>query len=208
MDEKVYDYLIKTIRVEPDVFKKAELIFELYRKHGVKLKIVAKGLGCDPSYISHILRLRRLPNLIKDAYYSHTLTATHLFILARIPESNAMIRAFENVLEEGLTAKQTEELVRWHMHSIKPSDTQDFIPQIHIEKWVDRAKRKYNAKVQVLQTRIKGKITLEVKGNAEETSRLLKRIMHTLTKDKRLRVHQVNDLHAQAQYTPLSKNLQ
>ena len=78
------NHLLDSLKEETDIFTKARLIRTLHLEHDVPLHDIAHVLSIKPSFVSHILRLNRLPELIVDGFYSGLISITHLFILARL----------------------------------------------------------------------------------------------------------------------------
>lgn len=163
------DKLILAIEKESDVMQKVKLLSQLFKTQEVKVKDVAQRLGIKSSYLCHLLRLNRLPEVVIDGYYSNTISLSHLFIISRVKDSAKIMEVYEKVLAESLTVKKTEELVRDVLYGVKTQG--EYISpeerQLYSEKIA--ALRK-NLNLNIIQTRIKSKIIFEIKGNLESTS--------------------------------------
>ena len=103
---------IETIRNEPDVFVKARLIKHLIQEKDIKTSEIAQKLSVDPSYVSNLLRILNLPEIIVDGYYSHVLSLSHLMVLSRLKEPDDMIPLYEQILTETMSVGKLEEVVR------------------------------------------------------------------------------------------------
>ena len=173
------DASIQAIQNEKDVFARAKLIEQVLKKFNLRLVDLSKKLSIKPSYLCHILRLNRLPEIVIDGYYSKLIAISHLFIISRLKDPAQVVKAYENVLSNNLTVLQTDELVREMIHGIKtegeylnPDEKQSFVENI-------KALKK-NIEAKITQTRIKGKLVLEIKGSPADSSRVLKRLMKSL----------------------------
>ena len=71
MNEK--DKLVEQIKNETDIFNKAKLIEFIIKQKKERIVDLAKKLSMKPSYICHILRLNRLPDLVIDGYYARNI---------------------------------------------------------------------------------------------------------------------------------------
>jgi len=168
--------LIETIKNEADIMEKVKLISLLLKTKDIKVKDLAERLGVQSSYVCHLLRLNRLPEAVIDGYYSKNISLSHLFIISRIKDTRQMIEVYEKVLSDSLTVKGTEELVRDILYGVKtegeyisPEEKASFIQKI--------TSLKKNLNLKIIQTRIKSKIILEVKGNLEITSKEVRNLM-------------------------------
>lgn len=168
------------IQNETDIFAKAKLIKLLVHEKNIRVIDLAKSLGKTSSYICHLLRLTSLPDIIVDGYYSELISISHLFIISRIKDQKRLLEIYEQLLKNNFTVQQTEEIVREVLYGIKKSGN-------HLEKkelmnFIEKIKEKNrDIDIKAIQTRIKGKIILEVKGNLETTSRALKMLLAKLS---------------------------
>lgn len=170
--------LLKRIQDEGDPFAKAKLINSIKRNKQVTLREVSTKLRIKPSYVSHILRLLKLPSLIIDGYYSQLATLSHLFILSRLPNEKVMISLYEKVLSDSLTSLQTEELVREILYGVRgdgiklgKKEIEDFVTAMNAE----------DKKVKIIQSRTKGKFILEIDGDVVKTTQELRKLMNSIT---------------------------
>ncbi|MBI2051266.1 hypothetical protein HYT33_00735 [Candidatus Roizmanbacteria bacterium] len=173
---------IEKIKAEPDFFKKAKLIESIKKDKRITLQEVASKIGLKPSYVSHILRLLKLPNLILDGYYSQLIPLSHLFIIARLNDQKQMIEIYEKVLSEDLTTIKTEELVREALFKIKDEGTH--ISKEEISEFIRNAEKE-GMTVRIVQTRVRGKLVFEIDGNLARTSTELRRVMEVYAKRQR-----------------------
>jgi len=175
MDTSDMSQYISTIQQESDPIKKANLLKSLHEDYDITYNVIASELEMSPAYISNYLRLLRLPALVLDGYYTGTISLTHLFILARIKDQDRIISLYEEILTKGLSALDLEELVRNILFATvskgDPIGTE-------VRKAIERKFKTIDSEVdvKVIQTRIKSKVVLEVKGNRLRTNEFLRKL--------------------------------
>jgi hypothetical protein len=176
-DQKIID----EIKQSDDFFQKAKLIQFLQKEKKLTTKALSDALRIKPSYFCHIARLNKLPEMVIDGYYSQLISISHLFIIARLKELDHMRAVYEKTLAQNLTVLQTEELVREYLYHLKAGG--DHIEKDRLEHLVRGVEQKQKGvSVKVLQTRIKAKVVLEIKGNLQKTSQALITILEDLSK--------------------------
>lgn len=170
---------LELAKTEKDFFKRAYLLDVLKKQHKVRIKDLSKSLDIKPSYICHILRLNKLPDIIKDGYYAQMVSVSHLFIIARLSNHADMLKVYEKVLGNSLTALQTDELVREVLYSVSAGG--EHVPAHELKQQIQRVKDAHkDIHVKVIQTRVKGKIVIEVKGGLQQTTPLIRKIIQKL----------------------------
>lgn len=173
------ELLISQVKSQTDILEKAKILEKLVKEYDLRLLDLSSKIGIKPSYICHIRRLTRLPDIVIDGYYSKLISISHLFIISRIKQEDLVVKAYEEVLSKNLTVIQTEELVREMLFGIKTVG--NYLATEHKEKLLQKIKTlKKNITVKIVQTRIRGRIIFEVKGNPNYTSNILKKIMEQL----------------------------
>lgn len=165
----MHDPLIEQIQNEQDYFTKAKLLkYTIYDKQ-LRIIDLSRQLKMQPSYICHLLRLNKLDPMIVDGYYSKLISISHLFMISRLKSSEDMIKVYEKVLTQNLTVLQTEEVVREILYQIRTTGSGlDKKEQKKLENLFIGNNKK--AKAHLIQTRIKAKIVIEVKGSLQETT--------------------------------------
>ncbi len=171
--------LLKQIKEDKDIFQKSRLLEYLIREKNLRVIDLANKIGYKSSYICHLLRLKKIPEVVVDGYYSKSVSSSHIFILSRLNDKKQMIELYENILGENFTVKQTENEVRNYLYQVKSIGK--YIKKEDIEKLTKKIKEKYpDLNVEIVQTRIKGKIIFEVKGDLEKTSKTIKILLNRL----------------------------
>lgn len=174
--------LFKKIREEKDIFQKSRLLEYVIREKNFRVIDLANKIGYKSSYICHLLRLKRIPEVVIDGYYSKSISSSHIHILSRLNDIKQMIQLYEKILGENYTVKQTENAVREYLHQVKSIGK--YINKENVEKLAKKIKEKFpDLNIQVVQTRIKGKVILEIKSDLEKSSKEIKKILGSLAKD-------------------------
>ncbi len=185
--------LIQQLIEESDYFKKAQIVDTLRRQECISAKDIALKINKHPSYVSHLNRLLKLPPIVIDGYYSKQVALSHLVILSRLKNIKHMAEVYEEILAKGLTSAQTEELIRFQNFDIT-SEPEKFEPD-ELTDLVNEVTNKLDGvHVKVVQTRIKGKIVLELKGNSKQTTAFLREILEALVAQGRVRARSVEKL--------------
>jgi ferritin-like protein len=90
-----------------------------------------------------------------------------------------MISAYEEVLSKSLTALQTDELIRGYLYKITSGG--EYIPEEEIAEHISRVKKLHeDLHIRIVQTRVKGKILIEIKGGLEKSSEMIRKIIRKL----------------------------
>ncbi len=181
------DELFEKIKKETDPFSKAKYIKYLIREKNLKIKEIAEKLNLTSSYICHINRLNNLPEVVIDGYYSKVISLSHLFIISRLKEKDKIINLYEKVLSNNLTIIDTENELRNLIYSIKTDGDRLSNEEIlKIKKYINKLIPQ--GKINIIQTKSRLKIEINVIDNLKNTSLILKKIKKifneaTLTKD-------------------------
>lgn len=176
MDDIQHAY--ERIRNSSDPFEKAKL-FKFLKEMDVRLTDISKELKMKPAYISHFLRLNKLPDIIIDGYYARLVTASHLFIIARLKDVKSMVAVYEKVLAESLTSTQTEVVVREELYQTKTEGERMKRDDVdRMERLLQRILGEI--KVDLVQTRIHSKFTITAKGSLADTTEVIKKLYHLL----------------------------
>lgn len=170
--------LITQLTTENDILKKARVVDVLRTEYDMRLPEIASHIRKHPSYISHVHRLLRLPQLVVDGYYSKQVSTTHLMILSRLRTVAEIEEAYEEVLTNNLTSTQTELVVRRMKYDVE-SDSKN-IPPDELKKTELLLQDKLQAKVRILQSQVRSKIVIEQRGPASQTSAFIREITKKL----------------------------
>ncbi len=170
---------IERIQSEKDMFVRAEILETLVRVHKIPIHHIAKHLLRSSSYICNLLRILRLPVMVRDGYYSQLITPTHVYLLSRLRSEAEMIALYEESLSRALSSTQLEERVREVLHGIGTDG--ESITQT--QKALIEAKlhmKEPDVTVKVVQTRIRARVTIELRGGRKKTGAFLKALSDSL----------------------------
>jgi len=172
--------LLKKIKEDKDIFQKSRLLEYVIKEKNLRIIDLAGKIGYKPSYICHLLRLAKIPDVIVDGYYSKSISSSHIYVLSRLNDKKQMIELYEKILGENFTVKETENEVRNYLYQVKSIGK--YIKREDQEKLKIKIKEKYpNLDIEIIQTRIKGRAILEVKGDLETSSKIIKHVLEKLS---------------------------
>ncbi len=111
-DEKLEIAIIENVqRADLTPLEEAEAYLKLMEK-GYSQEEVAKRVGKSRSAVANILRLLRLPKEVLKYIASGELSEGHARALLSIDTDDAKIRLMRQIMEEGLSVRQVEEIVK------------------------------------------------------------------------------------------------
>lgn len=116
-------------RQDLQVFEEAEGIRRLMEDWGVTQEEAARRLGKSQSAIANKLRLLRLTPEERKCIVENGLSERHARAILRIPQEDVRKKLLAQVVEKGLTVRQTEELVEKTLEekTAKPARGRTFI---------------------------------------------------------------------------------
>ena len=83
--------LLKQIKETNDIFEKSRLLEYLIKEKNLRVIDLANKIRYKSSYICHLLRLKKIPDVVIDGYYSKSISSSHIFILSRLNDKKQMI---------------------------------------------------------------------------------------------------------------------
>jgi ParB family transcriptional regulator, chromosome partitioning protein len=133
---------------------------------------IAEHLGVNRSTITNALRLLRLPAPVQEMLSTDELSAGHARALAALDDEQAIMRIARQVVDKGLSVRQTEELIASPMveparRSPKPATKID--PNIRAA--VLELERALGTRVRILGNATRGRIEIKY-FSAEDLNRL------------------------------------
>ncbi len=100
-----------TQRQDLNPLEEANAYQRLTREYSFTHDQIASKLGKDRSYVSNILRLQKLPDLIKEDLMEARITMGHAKAILSAREDD-WLKLRDIILKRGLSVRETEELVR------------------------------------------------------------------------------------------------
>jgi len=173
------DAYISRIQREDDIFAKAQLFHILIDEYNVPIKEIARHLKLSPSYVCNIIRILKLPDLVRDGYYSGLVTPTHLFIIARLKNDQDIIDMYEMVLQQNFSTSALEEQVRTVLYNIS-SDGEHIGDSIKTDLRQAIENIDPHLRVKIIQSRIRAKIIIEMDGGLTQSSPIIEKITSKL----------------------------
>ncbi len=99
-------------RADLNAIEEAEAYDVLVREHGLTQEAVAARVGKERSTVANALRLLRLPPAVRDLVREGRLEMGHARALLSLERPEAIERAAQRAVREGLSVRATEALVR------------------------------------------------------------------------------------------------
>ncbi|MBI4673305.1 MAG: ParB/RepB/Spo0J family partition protein [Chloroflexi bacterium] len=99
-------------RADLNALEEAEAYRQLIQEFELTQEQVAQKVGKDRTTVSNALRLLKMPEALKDAVLNESISEGHARALMQIPEEAKQEKLLTHVVNEHLSVRQTEELVR------------------------------------------------------------------------------------------------
>ncbi|MDR3277565.1 MAG: ParB/RepB/Spo0J family partition protein [Oscillospiraceae bacterium] len=139
----------------------------------------AKRMGKSRPHIANALRLLALPERLADYVRSGALSAGSARALLAIKNEKSMLMAASEVINNGLSVRETERLVK-RMTVGAPARAkkkdEPGLPAYHVEALEQELTRTMGRRVKIISGRNKGKVEIEYYDN-EDFDRLLQALM-------------------------------
>ncbi|NOY15078.1 MAG: ParB/RepB/Spo0J family partition protein [bacterium] len=175
----------------------------LVQEFGLSEKEISEQISKSLPYVVNTLRLLQLPDALKDGLIAGLISEGHARALVGIPDQQAMIQAYKQVLKESASVRRTEEIARRYkemllgIRSIK-STNKDQLPDIDeagyisqnklpaIEKKLHqffsqklnlKGKNAKKLKVKLKRTTNRTLVTIQLNGNPLETNKGIKQLL-------------------------------
>lgn len=171
-------------REDLNPIERGQAFQRLVDEFGLPVCEVAKRIGKSPSYISNTIRLLSLPDAIKDGLISGTTTEGHARALSSLSDPKLMVDAYKMILAESASVRRTEELTRRIKQKMNAGKVRGVVSRIHseeIDKMAEEIARAFEAKTKITQSKVLLRVLIDVRGNFEKTTAILKKIHERLT---------------------------
>ena len=96
------------------VIEEGEAYHRLMDEYGYTQEAMARAVGKSRSYIGNAVRFLSLPDEVKEFLLQHKVTAGQIRPILTLSSPAEQIRMARKIAEEGLSARQVEELLRRH----------------------------------------------------------------------------------------------
>ena len=112
-EQRMLVALIENIQREDlNPIEEAEAFQKMYEEYGFKQDDISQNIGKSRPYITNALRLLKLPEEIRSLVLSGQLSNGHARALVSIENSKKQLLIAEKIVSEGLSVRETEDLVR------------------------------------------------------------------------------------------------
>jgi len=165
--------LIENIqRTDLSPLEKAEAYRQLNDEFNLNHEMIGKRVGKSRVTITNTLRLLSLPLSIQKAITENSISEGHARALLGLTTSQSQIGALKTILEQELTVRQTENLVR-KLTGEKPVVKKKTETSPEIKALEESLRLKFGTKVNLKQKQNKGSITIYYYSD-EELNSLMK----------------------------------
>jgi ParB family chromosome partitioning protein len=163
-------------REDLDPIEAARAYRQLIDEFAFSQEDLAARVGRARSTVANTLRLLELHSAIQDAIASGAITEGHARALGGLPVEG-QARLLGTVVDEGLSVRQTEELVRRIREPREPRATADApTADPDVERVEEELRRSLGTKVRLTRTRRGGRIVIDYYGD-DELARIYQRLV-------------------------------
>jgi len=141
----------------------------------LKQEELGERVSKNRSTVTNYLRLLKLPPVIQAAIRDGALTMGHARALINIPEVDKQLYIFKLIIDQGLSVRKAEELVRELQKGGKKKAGKDKAPMsFQLQKIEDDLASKFSSRVKLNLKSTKGKGAIEIPFESEDDlSRIL-----------------------------------
>jgi ParB family chromosome partitioning protein len=151
----------------------AEAYHLLMTEFSLTQEEAAKRVGKSRPAVANSLRLRQLPDAIKETILDNTLSMGHARALLGAETSPQQLAAWRTVMAKGLSVRQTEALIRQFKKGQKPSPkTLKDAETNYLASLAEELSRRFGTRVSILRRGKKGKVEIDFFTN-DDLNRLL-----------------------------------
>lgn len=172
-------------REDLNPIERAQAYKRLIDEFNISVTEVAKRVGKSLPYISNSIRLLTLPDAIKDALAAGVITEGHVRPLISIGDPKLMLQAFKRILVEGISVRGAEEVARQLKSEVQKKEPHKKLDKLYIPEQDEMAKKLMEvrgySRVQFDQTQKKGKAIIEMAGDPEKTTEVLRDLYNRLS---------------------------
>jgi ParB family transcriptional regulator, chromosome partitioning protein len=151
----------------------AEAYHLLMTEFNLTQEDAAKRVGKSRPAVANSLRLRQLPDQIKENILDNTLSMGHARALLGAETPAQQLAAWRTVMAKRLSVRQTEALIRQLKKGPKPSiETLKNTETIHLASLAEELSRRFGTRVSIMRRGKKGKVEIDFFSN-DDLNRLL-----------------------------------
>ena len=180
-DDKLLEMsLVENIQRENlNPIEEAEAYHRLITQLNLTQDQASARVGKSRSAVANFLRLRQLPDQIKDSITDGTLSMGHARALLGAETSAQQVAAWRAVVARKLSVRETENLVRrLKSEKKKPRVSISLSEQLHLTSIAEDLSRHLGTKTLIKKDGQKGKVEIEFYSN-DDLERLIERLKQT-----------------------------
>jgi ParB family chromosome partitioning protein len=162
-------------RADLNPLEEAEAYRQLHEEFGLSHEEIARRVGKSRVAITNTLRLLSLAQPLKQALLEGAISEGHARALLTLSTPEAQVAALRTVLQQGLTVRQTEELVR-KLSGERPQPKPARLPPPEIQALEERLCASLGTKVSLRHSRKGGVIAIHYYSE-EELNALLEKLL-------------------------------
>ncbi|MBO9368071.1 MAG: ParB/RepB/Spo0J family partition protein [Chloroflexi bacterium] len=162
-------------RADLNPLEEAEAYRQLHEEFGLSHEEIARRVGKSRVAITNTLRLLGLAQPLKQALLEGAISEGHARALLTLSTPEAQVAALRTVLQQGLTVRQTEELVR-KLSGERPQPKPARLPPPEIQALEERLRASLGTKVSLRHSRKGGVIAIHYYSE-EELNALLEKLL-------------------------------
>lgn len=176
-------------RIDLNPLERAQAFKRLIDEFGLSTGEIAVKVGKSAPYVSNTLRLLSVPDVLKDALASGATSEGHVRALASLEDPHLVLEAYKEILSKNLSVRGAEELARKlkSRENIQPKQQKPILrlQNEELDKFEEELSQKLTsdvvkAKVKISQSRVESKVHIVIKGKAEDTAQVVKRIRDSI----------------------------
>jgi ParB family chromosome partitioning protein len=152
--------------------EESEAYHRLIAEFGLTQEQAAERVGKSRSAVANFLRLRQLPDNIRQDIINGQLSMGHARAILGAVNATHQNAVWRAVIRKGLSVRQTEALVKRMAKSAHVIAKKTSSEQRHLNLVADNLSRTFGTKVQIKKRGKKGKLEIEFYSN-EDLDRLL-----------------------------------
>lgn len=166
--------LIENIQREDlNAIEEADAYHSLISEFKLTQDQAAERVGKSRSAVANIIRLRQLPDQIKDSIIDGSLSMGHARALLGAKDPATQNAAWRIVIAKMLSVRETESLIkRLNVEKKKPKKTTMSSEEIHLADIADELSRRFGTKVEINRNGQRGRLQIEFYSD-EDLDRLI-----------------------------------
>ncbi|MEE4264302.1 MAG: ParB/RepB/Spo0J family partition protein [Desulfobacteraceae bacterium] len=159
--------------------EEAEAYYRLITQLNLTQDQASARVGKSRSTVANFLRLRQLPEQVKDSITDGSLSMGHARALLGAEASLQQLAAWRAVIAKGLSVRQTEALIRrLKSEKKKPRVSRNRSEEIYLSGLAEDLSRHFGTKIMIKKAGPKGKVEIEFYSN-DDLDRLIRRLKKT-----------------------------